>query len=183
MKVRSHLRFLKRASRLLRDWNFYHSLNVSVLLDNDEVLFCEYSNHEIVEHLMSPSGISFDELYFDRFTIGDTFVCLVNDENELLSFGWSTNRCQMPVSELGLQLNSGGASTLYDFHTPDRFRRRGYYTCLLKHLVRENPGCWIYAHKDNLPSCRAIERSGFGRESSMKMLCTGQFSMMIEAKT
>lgn len=177
MNIRYGLKFCKRASKLLRDWNFYFSCDVGAAFRNCGVVFKECTDPELVRLWLAGSGFGFDNQFQERLNCGDAFVCLVNDTNEIVSFGWSTTRLNMPVSELGLVFNCPGATTLYDFYTPERFRRHGFYTCLLGNLVKKGSECWIYAHKGNIPSCRAIQRAGFIRQSSIKLLCSGKFSL------
>ena len=174
----NQLRFLKRVSGLLRSWRFYTSSDVDAAHLSQELNFEKLSKSHVVTQLLDAANVSFTKQHDERLANGDAFVCILNDADELLSYGWSTSRIQMPISELGLLLNSGEDETLYDFHTPEQHRNQGYYTCLLSNLAILSRNCWIYAHSKNIPSCKAIERSGFTRKSSIKLLCSGKFSLI-----
>ena len=98
--------------------------------------------------------------HYNRFRKGDLFYCLLED-NHLYCSGWSTSK-DMYVSEIDKTLKADGKVILYDYHTPEEFRRKGKYQELLESIISYlNSDVFIYALTNNIASNRAIQKVGF----------------------
>ncbi len=100
--------------------------------------------------------------HHDRFLHDSTtsFIALA-DEDAIYSYGWVSNATSFVVGENGETVDLGNNICLYDFVTPSEHRNKGYYTRLLKLANAFFGDTMIYAKKNNAPSRKAIERSGF----------------------
>ncbi len=114
----------------------------------------------------------------DRLAVGDRMIALMNAEDLIVSYGWTTDRPRMWISELGIALRSRGAYVLYDFFTPEAFQRNGFYSLLLKSAASSRRGETgiIYALKSNEASNGAIRKIGFRRISAIRLLLTARFA-------
>lgn len=173
--ISQQLRFMKRIGKANREWRFYCSANQQQKTD-PSAEFVETAETAAVQELLSRSGISLNDSVIDRLTLGDSFVCIVDANKTILSYGWKTSRTPFLISELGLGLLAGGSDILYDFYTPKQLQGNGYYTCLLRNLSNASSmqRAWIYAANSNPGSWKAIERSGFARQSVIKMVLQGR---------
>jgi hypothetical protein len=98
--------------------------------------------------------------HYNRFSNGDSFYFLL-ENNNLYCSGWSTSK-DMYVSEVDKILKVSGRVILYDYHTPERFRRQGKYQELLESIINYlNSDLFIYALTKNIGSNRAIQNVGF----------------------
>lgn len=98
--------------------------------------------------------------HYNRFIKGDYFYCLLNNDN-LYCSGWSTSK-DMYVSEVNKILEVNGRVILYDYYTPNKYRRKGKYQELLDSIISNlNTDVFIYALSNNLASNRAIKKVGF----------------------
>ena len=177
------LRYLKRVAKLLCNWRFYKSpdsakpQDIPGSQDSDQPQFQQLKTADSVRLMLQTARISFTSQYEERIKDGDTFVCLVTSSGTLVSYGWRTQRSHMPVSELGLIFEPGSEDILFDFYTPLEHRRRGFYTTLLRELrsTGQSRPSWIYAHRKNIASWKAIERAGFVRQSLLRTVVCGLF--------
>ena len=105
-----------------------------------------------------------------RFSDGNTFWCLAQDD-EVLSSGWvALQVASFPLGEIRRRVSFDPPVTvLFDFQTAPAHRGRGLYRTLLeqiKHAYAQDT-CYIYASTKNHPSLRAIERSGFRKVTTV----------------
>jgi len=102
------------------------------------------------------------EWHHNRFIHDNsTRFIAINDEKTIYSYGWTSVKNPFLVGENGKYIDLDGKTCLYDFVTPMEHRNKGYYTKLLKSANALFGGTVIYAKKSNIPSRKAIERSGF----------------------
>jgi hypothetical protein len=156
----------------------FYSMNHSPEGDLPEgVEFVECLTWVSTREVLELGGIEALSTYAERFVMGDRFVCLRSPAKLVLCYGWYTNRAMMPVSEIGFYFRTQYATVLFDFHTPEPFRRKGYYTHLLRWIMRQpSVTCgWIYALAENTASRRAIRKAGFRRRSILWLFATGRF--------
>tara|TARA_B100001250_G_scaffold40975_1_gene32440 strand:- start:22961 stop:24454 length:1494 start_codon:yes stop_codon:yes gene_type:complete len=100
--------------------------------------------------------------HYNRFMRGDYFYCLLNNNN-LYCSGWSTSK-DMYVSEVNKILAVNGRVVLYDYYTPNKYRRKGKYQELLGSIISNlNTDVFIYALSNNLASNKAIRKVGFSK--------------------
>jgi hypothetical protein len=98
--------------------------------------------------------------HYNRFRKGDLFYCLLED-NHLYCSGWSTSK-DMYVSEIDKIFKVDGKVILYDYNTPEQFRRKGKYQELLESIISYlNSDVFIYALTNNIASNGAIQKVGF----------------------
>ena len=98
--------------------------------------------------------------HYNRFRKGDLFYCLL-EGNHLYCSGWSTSK-DMYVSEIDKIFKVDGKVILYDYNTPEQFRRKGKYQELLESIISYlNSDVFIYALTNNIASNRAIQKVGF----------------------
>lgn len=87
-------------------------------------------------------------------------------EGNLAAYGWVTFQ-EEHIGEIGLCIHlAPGEAYIWDCATAPLYRRCGFYTALLAHIVDElrvEGLCrvWIGADGDNLPSQKGIARAGF----------------------
>lgn len=100
--------------------------------------------------------------HWDRFRHDPTcrFLALAT-ASQILSYGWSSQAESFHVGETGKTLSLNGYVMLYDFVTPERLRRRGYYTRLLKAILCQPGHYLIFAKTSNIASRTAIQHAGF----------------------
>ena len=102
--------------------------------------------------------------HYNRFRNGDLFYCLLED-NYLYCSGWSTSK-DIYVSEVDKTFKVDGKIILYDYHTPEKFRRKGMYQELLESIISYlNSDIFIYALTNNIASNRAIQKVGFQKST------------------
>jgi len=98
--------------------------------------------------------------HYNRFMRGDYFHCLLNNDH-LYCSGWSTSK-DIYVSEVNKSLEVNGRVVLYDYYTPNKYRRRGKYQELLNSIISNlNTVVFIYALSNNFASNKAIKKVGF----------------------
>ena len=104
----------------------------------------------------------------DRFLRGDSVVVFW-EETKVAHIAWvgcrkmivaldeTGPRCYLPLDSAGL--------VIYDCWTPEKMRRKGYYSNALKSIgfswKGEGKDLWIYCLKNNFASKNAIESTGF----------------------
>lgn len=79
-------------------------------------------------------------------------------------YGWVSNRSSFEIGELTGTCDLGKSTLwIWDCVTPPAHRNRGYYTAFLTALLVEvgSQSPVIYCDSKNIPSRRAIEKSGF----------------------
>jgi CelD/BcsL family acetyltransferase involved in cellulose biosynthesis len=101
---------------------------------------------------------------YKRFKDGCFFIVLHN-ACEALSYGWGRRGTDFYVEEIDQKLFLGDRTLLFDFETPERFRRNGYYTELLvaSRKMLSNHHLAIFARSDNDASNKGIRKAGFCR--------------------
>ena len=105
----------------------------------------------------------------NRFKDNSSYWALLTDDDKIASWGWLAYRQPFYIKEMDTEIDMGDAGTaiLYDFHTSEDYRGRGYYGILLRSIVHESEGptkYLIYARRNNPASCRGIEKAGFHYE-------------------
>ena len=178
---KSFFRSIKRLLILLSSWKFYMKSSGQHGNQNTIRIFKEVNDFKAVEKLLRGSGIEVPEKYKERIAEGDKFVCTLDAHQKVFSYGWSTRRSVMPLSEVGLLFRNDNSTVLYDFYTPAIHRRQGQYTSLLQYIgtTHSDQQYWIYAHKNNPASWRAIERAGFQRQSLARLILQNKFCELV----
>ena len=146
-------------------------------IDLGECKFKTICDEDELRTVFKCSGIEPDKQYYGRIKDKDEFVCIVTNENQLVSYGWITNRTLMPISEIRLQFISKNTDIiLYDFYTVDKYRRQGFYSKLLNliMLTKKADNFVIYALVSNLASTKAILKSGFKKLSNIYLIFSHQ---------
>lgn len=142
--------------------NIKHSPDVTECLqENITFLVCE--SWEVFVDLARSTGWSIFKHHFERFRDGSHFVCLSNGSS-IISSGWvSCLRDRFYIAEIDRTKVFDCARVLFDFSTPVNFRRKGFYTHLLRNVAFKysRDHLVIFASSDNLASIRAIRNSGF----------------------
>ena len=132
--------------------------------DATEGVFREFTNWPEVVDAFRRSERELNRIHYDRIRLGDRLLCWSVNER-LVSTGWlwSRDNERFFVSENGHWILAPGKGILYDFSTPVDDRRKGYYTHLLRAILRRYEGTplIIYALSTNAPSLRGIKRAGF----------------------
>ena len=106
--------------------------------------------------------------HYVRFKKGDLFYCLL-ENNQIYCSGWSTSQ-ELYVSEINKTIKISDGTILYDYYTPERFRRQGKYQELLESIIMDvNEDIFIYTLSNNIPSNIAIQRVGFKKFKDYKL--------------
>ena len=112
------------------------------------------------------------KIKFNNFKIPDIFYKRIRDKNVLhylyqkknfISFGWSSNNQNFLISEINCEIINNKNIIFFDFHTIEKFRKKGFYKILLKKMsinFRLN-NCYIYTTLFNIKSLMAINKSNF----------------------
>jgi hypothetical protein len=151
---------IKVLQRLNRVRYFYCIGNASSRDSTDD--YREVSIWRELVTLLRRSGIEVKRYQYDRVRRGHCFLCLLRD-SKIVCHGWlSANDDPFVVGETG-ELIPAGTTVLYDFFTPEQYRKRGHYTRLLKAItaVRSNEKLCIFALMNNEASIAGIQRAGF----------------------
>lgn len=151
----------QRAKFIGIHWYKYAGKNVIAKSNNPFKIIANYDEFKdfIRRHSMNDKII-----YKERFSLGDKFVCLFNDE-AILTYGWLCMRNCFYVAEIEKKIVNDGQVILYDCVTPEQFRNRGLYSELLikvgAHYASVPLDVFVFALKNNKPSVRALEKVGF----------------------
>ncbi|RPI25243.1 MAG: GNAT family N-acetyltransferase [Chloroflexota bacterium] len=100
-----------------------------------------------------------------RFSSGRRCLCAVL-YGKIAAYGWVTFD-EEQIGEMGMVIRlKPGEAYIWDCVTLPQYRRKGFYTALLTHVVaglrQEGIGrIWIGTDLDNVPSLRGIARAGF----------------------
>jgi hypothetical protein len=115
----------------------------------------------------------------ERTAQGDSLLVLINNNDEVVSFGWKTSRPLFWISEVGISVKTRGRVILYDFYTPSQHQRNGYHEHLLRSVfaaMRPEQVALIFALQTNVPPLRVYAKMGLRRKSILGMLLLGEFS-------
>ena len=107
-----------------------------------------------------------------RFSKKQYLFILLHKKN-FVSSGWMTKSNKWLVTEVNLEIKSSDNSIiLFDFYTPVSLRSRGYYTKLLKMILKKfkNQKFLIYSLSSNLASIKAIKNAGFYFKENLNRL-------------
>jgi hypothetical protein len=115
----------------------------------------------------------------ERATYGDSLLIIVNQYDNVVTFGWKTERPLFWISEIGLSVKTRGRVIFYDFYTPSQHQRNGYYERLLRSgfaALRPDQAALVFALQTNVPPLRVYAKMGLRRKSILGMLLAGEFS-------
>ena len=153
--------FIQRLQRVIY---FSSPEQVPSFPSSGESIYQEITNWDAFVDLYRKSGLSIHRYQYDRIRQGEIFLCRRLGER-VVCYGWMSaiNRKNMKVGETGRILNLQSSRVLYDFVTPERYQRQGYYTCLLRDIlcVHKDESLLIYSLSTNHPSLKAIRKAGF----------------------
>ena len=112
------------------------------------------SNTEIDEETLTERFNDSDELYY------------LEESGQMVAYGWvRKNATDFYVYETACTVSfSKNVNVLYDFYVNPSFRRKGYYSSLLKTIIsvsEKNERLIIYALSTNENSIKGIKKSGF----------------------
>ena len=101
-----------------------------------------------------------------RFSKGNILFYLYN-ENSYISYGWATRQTS-PFFIDYFQMNIimvNKTMILFDFYTNEKYRQKGYYNKILKHILDHEKefNLIIYTAPSNYASIKGIESVGFER--------------------
>jgi len=156
--------YFKYRNNKLIFFHFPSSKDSNVLrLDNDITFHTINSNTEY-ESLCKKFSIPINKNYKRRFESNAVFAVLVN-KVDYVSYGWLvTNLIGFPIDEINVAINiPTDTYVLFDFFTNTTYRNRKYYQLLLNNIINSLKlfELVIYVLVDNLPSEKAITKSGF----------------------
>ncbi len=139
---------------------------------NDDREFFEIDNIEDFKKLCKKFDFEVPDADIEeRFNQKSIFYMLAED-GHYGCWGWGAqNEKQFNVLEINRRCEiPDDVSVLYHFYTNENYRRRGYYTELLRRIVASNSKkyCIIYAYDYNIASRTAIQKSGFTYIATLK---------------
>jgi len=149
---------------------FFRSIRWYEINNKRKIINIKKKNYKLVV-LKSKKNISDMKLdeYFKKYKFKLTrlnkknyFLALTNKQ-KILSSGWIYFGLKWKITEIDKDVYLDSKFLLFDFETPAYLRNRGYYTLLLKMIRNKflNKKLAIYSLSNNIPSCNAIEKSGF----------------------
>lgn len=126
---------------------------------SDNVIYKELKNDKDVKRL----NFEYDQKeYGKRFLNKNVFCCLVNQDNQLLSYGWINPTENHLLGELNLMMHITNCEVLYDFNTFEKYRGRNYYPYLLQKISERNSKSkLIYSFPGNIASVKGITKAHF----------------------
>lgn len=151
----------QRAKFIGIHWYKYSDKNAITINNNSFKIISNYAEFAdfIRRHSMNDKII-----YKERFSLGDKFVCLFNDE-AILCYGWLCMRNCFYVAEIEKNVVNDGQVILYACVTPEQFRNKGLYSELLikvgEYYASVPLDVFVFASKNNKPSIKALENVGF----------------------
>ncbi len=88
---------------------------------------------------------------------------ILTHKKKLACSGWMVKPNNWNITELDLKIKINNSIVLFDFYTPVSMRSRGYYTKLLKIILKKfcKKKLLIYSLSSNQASIKAIEKAGF----------------------
>jgi len=147
--------------------NFYHfpvNKNIKLIVLENDITFRTITSETEYESFCNFYSIPFNKNYKERFNSKSIFAVLVN-KIDYVSYGWLvSNLIGFPIDEINVYISiTSNTYVLFDFHTNIRFRNRKFYQLLLNQIIYSFKGfdLIIYVLLNNLPSDRAICKSGF----------------------
>ena len=149
---------------------FFRSICWYEVNNKRKIVNIKNENYKLVV-LKSKKNISDKKLdeYFKKYKFKlarlnkkNYFMALTNKQ-KILSSGWIYFGSKWKITEIDKDVYLDSKLLLFDFETPTYLRNRGYYTLLLKMIRNKflNKKLAIYSLSNNVPSCNAIEKSGF----------------------
>ena len=124
----------------------------------------EISDHKIIQYIKK------DDKHL-RFKKKQILLVLFYNKKSVCS-GWMNKKSSWLITEINKKIYTKNTIILYDFITFLNFRRKGYYTKILKLIknIRTNKTFIIYSLKTNKKSCNGILKSNFILKNKMKRL-------------
>lgn len=91
------------------------------------------------------------------------YLLLLTNKNKFACSGWMTSSTKWFITEINLKIKTTNSIILFDFYTPVNMRSKGYYTKILKIILKKkrNKRLLIYSLSTNRASIKAIEKAGF----------------------
>ena len=117
-----------------------------------------FKNHKFNNHKFN------DDILIKRFKDKDILYIQFKN-NYLISYGWSSTKKKFLISEINKTILNHNSIILYDFHTIEKFRNKGYYKLLIKNIINlhkyNKKKIYIYSLLFNFRSLKSICQSGF----------------------
>lgn len=172
---RKIVKYFRYKNRRLSFYHFPSNKESNILEDDNNVTFLSVYSVAEYETLCRKYSIPMNENYKSRFESNAIFTVLIN-KIDYLSYGWIvTNLIGFPVDEINIKINiPNNTYVLFDFFTNTLYRNRKYYQLLLSYIINlfKEYELVIYVLVDNLPSEKAIIKSGFESIGVSKYNCT-----------
>ncbi|MGO9533431.1 MAG: GNAT family N-acetyltransferase [Syntrophobacteraceae bacterium] len=169
-RLRRSLRTVGATMRArLTSVKYYEGTGTPPLQSNSEVNLRELGTYAEYVDFCRTVGSPVKRFQYERYQLGAYAVILVAG-TILLSSGWVQRGGEFYISEIDKKVALGDAVMLYDFHTPQAQRNRGYFTRLLRYIRAASPPdtFHIFALTDNIPSNKGIMKAGFTLMTEMK---------------
>jgi glycosyltransferase involved in cell wall biosynthesis len=153
----------KKIFNIIVLFRFHKKNNFNIEVNN----FIKFNK---LQSINSFKNYKFDNYKFDndilinRFKNNDILYILYKSNN-LISYGWSSEKKNFFISEINAPVLNHGAIILYDFKTIKNFRNKGYYKLLIKNITTlykyNKKKIYIYTLLFNFKSLKSIYQSGF----------------------
>lgn len=167
--IKSNLRStLHKIKSMKNALNFYYLEKVELIeqVENNEISFKMIRSFSDFVNFRRDNQLIVKRFQYDRLINGDYYFCLISD-NQILCEGWATSN-PLYMTEVNKTFKHENAYILYDYHTPENYRRRGYYKLLLRNIINYlDKNLYIYSLKNNKASNKAILEVGFKKIKSL----------------
>ena len=175
-QVPAALRRLKQRARVQRNRLYYYECRALPQADLHQGEFQVITDYAAFVDLYRNNGLPVRRYTYTRFKEGAQYLALI-DNGRLVCSGWSCQPATFVIAEVGRTIKLNEQIMLFDFVTPPPFRRQGYYTALLRHILQHFAGktLAIYALTENNASNAAIRKVGFVQQFIMTHSSMGKF--------
>lgn len=137
---------------------------------SEKISFCSIKKYSALIDCYRKSGDVIKRYHFKRIKNNDIFYCLLLN-NKIICYGWSTIN-PLFLSEINRSLDVGSGVLLYDFYTPKKYRRMGYYQQLLKSIIHSIDADLLvygFAVNSNIASNKALMKIGFNETDNFNL--------------
>ena len=167
--IKSNLRNAINKIKSMRNTLTFYYLEKKELIEqveNNDIAFKVIRNFSDFVDFCRSNQLIVRRFQHDRLRKGDYYFYLMSD-NQILCDGWATSK-PLYMSEINQTFKRKNAYILYDYHTHENYRRRGYYKFLLRNIVNYlDKSLYIYSLKNNKASNKAILEVGFKKIKSL----------------
>ena len=164
-------KLLKKLVRYFRTIEIYEKNNNRHLKNLKKYRFKIFKN---LSSIKSKEILNYFNEYKEkkkRFHQNSIFLTL-SFNRKLVSSGWLFRGKSWKITEIDRTINVKNKFVIFDFITPPNYRKKGFYTKLLKSILSKfkNKNVLIYVLSSNIYSKKAILKAGFDYKYQLKKI-------------